>query len=210
LSSHDHLFNAVTVWMAVFATGPPLAEGLVEVACMDAMRGRRKVAGVKRCAARALSSIRRRPVYYMVVQTWWCGASDEEAMRVARLPSAVALRARGGRCKGQARSRDGSCSRSRSPTASSISGGPCLSPHLPRLLRNAIILPAKYQHQRMEAREDSGEVCVICLSSITERAITAPCNHYTFDFLCLVSWLQENSTCPLCTFLSLSKHDALY
>ncbi|KAF2869141.1 hypothetical protein BDV95DRAFT_609378 [Massariosphaeria phaeospora] len=48
------------------------------------------------------------------------------------------------------------------------------------------------------AHDDPQDACVICLAEITERAITAPCNHYTFDFLCLVSWLQERSTCPLC------------
>ncbi|ORY09773.1 hypothetical protein BCR34DRAFT_625587 [Clohesyomyces aquaticus] len=48
------------------------------------------------------------------------------------------------------------------------------------------------------SKDDSGDACVICLSSITERAITAPCNHYTFDFICIVSWLQEKSSCPLC------------
>jgi hypothetical protein len=48
-------------------------------------------------------------------------------------------------------------------------------------------------------KDDSTEdTCVICLSQVTERAITVPCNHYTFDFICLVSWLQERSTCPLC------------
>ncbi|KAF2011683.1 hypothetical protein BU24DRAFT_322426, partial [Aaosphaeria arxii CBS 175.79] len=40
--------------------------------------------------------------------------------------------------------------------------------------------------------------CVICLSNITERAQTRPCNHTAFDFICLVSWLQERSNCPLC------------
>lgn len=40
--------------------------------------------------------------------------------------------------------------------------------------------------------------CVICLSTVTERAITVPCNHYSFDFICLVSWLSERSACPLC------------
>ena len=40
--------------------------------------------------------------------------------------------------------------------------------------------------------------CVICLDSILERAIARPCHHDSFDFLCLVSWLQERSTCPLC------------
>ncbi|KAF2121907.1 hypothetical protein BDV96DRAFT_451280, partial [Lophiotrema nucula] len=47
-------------------------------------------------------------------------------------------------------------------------------------------------------KDSTGDACVICLSDITERAITAPCNHCAFDFLCLVSWLQQRSTCPLC------------
>ncbi|KXT15492.1 hypothetical protein AC579_3399 [Pseudocercospora musae] len=42
------------------------------------------------------------------------------------------------------------------------------------------------------------ESCTICLEVITERAVATPCNHLSFDFLCLVSWLQEQSTCPLC------------
>lgn len=42
------------------------------------------------------------------------------------------------------------------------------------------------------------ETCVICLETITERAFAVPCNHCSFDFLCLVSWLQQHSTCPLC------------
>ena len=42
------------------------------------------------------------------------------------------------------------------------------------------------------------EQCVICLSTISEQAIATPCRHSSFDFLCLVSWLQERSACPLC------------
>ena len=42
--------------------------------------------------------------------------------------------------------------------------------------------------------------CVICLESVSERAIASPCKHESFDFLCLVSWLQERSTCPLCGY----------
>jgi hypothetical protein len=48
------------------------------------------------------------------------------------------------------------------------------------------------------AQDDFQDTCVICLQAVSERAITVPCNHYTFDFVCLVSWLQERSTCPLC------------
>ncbi|KAF2500650.1 hypothetical protein BU16DRAFT_479212, partial [Lophium mytilinum] len=46
--------------------------------------------------------------------------------------------------------------------------------------------------------DDNLETCVICLSTISERAIIVNCNHYSFDFICLVSWLQERSACPLC------------
>ncbi|KAF2200539.1 hypothetical protein GQ43DRAFT_373551 [Delitschia confertaspora ATCC 74209] len=46
--------------------------------------------------------------------------------------------------------------------------------------------------------DSSAELCSICLSAITERAITVPCNHYTFDFGCLARWLQQSSNCPLC------------
>jgi len=42
------------------------------------------------------------------------------------------------------------------------------------------------------------ETCAICLEAIHERAVAAPCNHLSFDFICLVQWLQEHATCPLC------------
>ena len=42
------------------------------------------------------------------------------------------------------------------------------------------------------------DICVICLDTVSERAIASPCRHHSFDFLCLVSWLQERPTCPLC------------
>ena len=42
--------------------------------------------------------------------------------------------------------------------------------------------------------------CVICLETVSEQAVATPCNHHAFDFLCLVSWLQQRPTCPLCTF----------
>ncbi|KAI6851218.1 hypothetical protein KC332_g1937 [Hortaea werneckii] len=42
------------------------------------------------------------------------------------------------------------------------------------------------------------EHCIICLEIISERAVAVPCNHLSFDFLCLVSWLQEKAACPLC------------
>ncbi|KAM3422163.1 hypothetical protein BST61_g2533 [Cercospora zeina] len=48
------------------------------------------------------------------------------------------------------------------------------------------------------ASKKAQDACTICLDPITERAVATPCNHLSFDFLCLVSWLQEQSSCPLC------------
>lgn len=44
----------------------------------------------------------------------------------------------------------------------------------------------------------SSNPCVICLDSVSEQAVASPCGHLCFDFLCLMSWLQESPTCPLC------------
>ncbi|KAF1982064.1 hypothetical protein K402DRAFT_307967, partial [Aulographum hederae CBS 113979] len=52
--------------------------------------------------------------------------------------------------------------------------------------------------EERKSKDVPTENCVICLDRITERAITQPCQHSTFDFICLVSWLHECSTCPLC------------
>ena len=51
-----------------------------------------------------------------------------------------------------------------------------------------------------KANTKTCDACVICLDSISERAIASPCKHVSFDFLCLISWLQERPTCPLCTY----------
>ena len=45
------------------------------------------------------------------------------------------------------------------------------------------------------------DACVICLETVTEKAVALPCGHQNFDFLCLISWLEEQSSCPLCTFV---------
>ncbi len=42
------------------------------------------------------------------------------------------------------------------------------------------------------------ECCVICLDFVTEPAQASPCRHASFDFICLASWLQQRSSCPLC------------
>ena len=47
----------------------------------------------------------------------------------------------------------------------------------------------------------TADACVMCLEQVKEKAIAQPCKHDAFDFLCLASWLQERSACPLCMFL---------
>ena len=42
------------------------------------------------------------------------------------------------------------------------------------------------------------DVCVICLDAVSEPCQTEPCAHVHFDFVCLASWLERSSACPLC------------
>ncbi|KAK8020044.1 hypothetical protein PG990_005182 [Apiospora arundinis] len=44
----------------------------------------------------------------------------------------------------------------------------------------------------------SAKCCVICLDTISEPCEARPCSHAHFDYLCLLSWIQEHPTCPLC------------
>lgn len=62
--------------------------------------------------------------------------------------------------------------------------------------------PPPHEENSNDAPQDT---CVICLERISERAVAVPCNHLNFDFLCLVSWLQEQSLCPLCKPLYLHR-----
>jgi hypothetical protein len=45
---------------------------------------------------------------------------------------------------------------------------------------------------------DAADCCVICLDRITEKAKAHPCLHQSFDYLCLLSWLEQRPSCPLC------------
>ncbi|EEP81335.1 predicted protein [Uncinocarpus reesii 1704] len=49
-----------------------------------------------------------------------------------------------------------------------------------------------------EAADDNAHPCVICLEQVRDVGVTIPCKHGSFDFLCLVSWLQQRRACPLC------------
>lgn len=53
----------------------------------------------------------------------------------------------------------------------------------------------------LAARDDTETApacCVICLAEISEPCTAKPCEHNNFDFLCLASWLQQKTSCPLC------------
>lgn len=60
------------------------------------------------------------------------------------------------------------------------------------------------QEKREEKEKEDESVattpCVICLEAVTESGIAIPCQHANFDFLCLLSWLEQRPNCPLCTF----------
>jgi hypothetical protein len=51
---------------------------------------------------------------------------------------------------------------------------------------------------RQESTDAEENCCVICLERISEQAAAQSCKHDSFDFLCLISWLQEQTSCPLC------------
>ncbi|QPC79812.1 hypothetical protein HYE68_010564 [Fusarium pseudograminearum] len=46
--------------------------------------------------------------------------------------------------------------------------------------------------------EDATDCCVICLESVTEVCEAIPCHHRNFDYICLLSWLEQSPKCPLC------------
>jgi hypothetical protein len=51
---------------------------------------------------------------------------------------------------------------------------------------------------KVTANVKDPDACTICLQPISDRAVAVPCNHLTFDYVCLRSWLAERPTCPLC------------
>ena len=70
--------------------------------------------------------------------------------------------------------------------------------HEPDVRRHA--LHSTLENIGGQSDRDSINSCVICLDPVSEKAVANPCQHDSFDFICLVSWLQENPTCPLCVY----------
>ncbi|KAK5661756.1 hypothetical protein OQA88_9857 [Cercophora sp. LCS_1] len=52
--------------------------------------------------------------------------------------------------------------------------------------------------QDSDGPSNSADCCVICLDAISEPCTALPCAHTHFDVLCLLSWLEQRSACPLC------------
>ncbi len=67
-------------------------------------------------------------------------------------------------------------------------------------IRHRVLQSTLEEVQASAEITDGHDPCVICLDSISERAVASPCRHHSFDFLCLISWLEECSKCPLCTY----------
>ncbi|KAK8027780.1 hypothetical protein PG991_004836 [Apiospora marii] len=65
-----------------------------------------------------------------------------------------------------------------------------------RVLQHTLAQVATRQEGGINA--SSGKCCVICLDSISEPCEAQPCKHSDFDYLCLLSWIQEQPRCPLC------------
>ncbi|KAI0968332.1 hypothetical protein F4678DRAFT_197949 [Xylaria arbuscula] len=69
-----------------------------------------------------------------------------------------------------------------------------------KVLQNTLAEVAARSELASDADEGqpSEPCCVICLDSITEACEAKPCRHRNFDYLCLLSWLERLSKCPLC------------
>lgn len=57
-----------------------------------------------------------------------------------------------------------------------------------------------------DEEKEAANPCVICLDTITEPCVAQPCQHANFDFLCLVSWTEQQPKCPLCKDTRIHKY----
>ncbi|KAI5793872.1 RING finger domain protein [Peziza echinospora] len=57
----------------------------------------------------------------------------------------------------------------------------------------------------LEAETEEGVNCVICLDKISELCTTVPCGH-SYDFVCILNWLELRQNCPLCNCLVVELH----
>ena len=50
----------------------------------------------------------------------------------------------------------------------------------------------------MKPKEDSSQICVICLSELTGDGLRTLTCHHTFHSKCLAKAILENNRCPIC------------
>ncbi|KAJ5111241.1 hypothetical protein N7532_001776 [Penicillium argentinense] len=67
-----------------------------------------------------------------------------------------------------------------------------------RNVRQQVLQKTLEEVQTEEKDGESNDPCVICLDLITEPCVAIPCNHSNFDYLCLLTWLEQGPFCPLC------------
>ncbi|KAK3295365.1 uncharacterized protein B0H64DRAFT_144967 [Chaetomium fimeti] len=60
------------------------------------------------------------------------------------------------------------------------------------------ILQDTLQQISSTSAETPMKCCVICLGDLEEQCEALPCRHNDFDYLCLITWLENRATCPLC------------
>ncbi|KAI8958443.1 hypothetical protein F5Y11DRAFT_336201 [Daldinia sp. FL1419] len=69
----------------------------------------------------------------------------------------------------------------------------------PQVLQNTLAeIALSRRKSETEVNNTNEACCVICLDSITEVCEARPCSHRNFDYLCLLSWLEQQTKCPLC------------
>jgi len=64
--------------------------------------------------------------------------------------------------------------------------------------RSTILQRTLVEISSRDESDSEENCCVICLEHVSEKAVAQPCKHESFDFICLISWLQERACCPLC------------
>lgn len=73
---------------------------------------------------------------------------------------------------------------------------------LTQVLQTTLAEISSHHHGTSKASDgdepSTPDCCVICLEGISEPCCALPCAHANFDFLCLLSWLEQRSSCPLC------------
>src|SRR5262245_58206643 len=58
--------------------------------------------------------------------------------------------------------------------------------------------PSRESPKRNQEPSIHDEHCIICLDPVSEICQANPCGHTSFDYLCLLTWVQIRTVCPLC------------